>query len=174
VQLEADTKQVEVEAATVQAESEAGPSVPTEMERADPEEKSTEQIATEKLEAPGPEASNKSIDYIICHASGKVLSQEMLKAQHYAQKLKYPNGALVFTLQETHKFSWAGIFSSAGPRKYGSYFRQPRDRRKCGVFLWAGEYFRWKAHENTKVIFVGLLTDKNVAYFLGLGPCRRK
>jgi hypothetical protein len=56
------------------------------MERADPKEKSTEQIATEKIEAPGP-------DYIIRHASGKVLSQEeMLEAQHYAQKLKYPKG----------------------------------------------------------------------------------
>jgi hypothetical protein len=85
------------EADSKQAEIEVGPSVPTEMERVDPKEKSTERIATEKIEAPGPEASNKSIDYIICHASGKVLSQEeMLEAQHYAQKLKYPKGALVF------------------------------------------------------------------------------
>jgi hypothetical protein len=75
-QLEADTKQVEVEAATIQAEGEAGPSAPTEMERADPEEKSIEQIAIEKIEVPSPEASNKNIDYIIRHASGKVLSQE--------------------------------------------------------------------------------------------------
>ena len=67
------------------------------MERADPKEKSTEQIATGKTEAPGPEASDKSIDYIIRHASGKVLSQEeILEAQHYARKLKYPKGALVF------------------------------------------------------------------------------
>jgi hypothetical protein len=96
-QPEAETKQAEIEAATIQAEAEAGPSVPTEMERADPKEKSTEQIATGKTEAPGPEASDKSIDYIIRHASGKVLSQEeMLEAQHYAQKLKYPKGALVF------------------------------------------------------------------------------
>jgi hypothetical protein len=35
------------------------------MERVDPKEKSTEQIATGKAEAPGPEASDKSIDYII-------------------------------------------------------------------------------------------------------------
>jgi hypothetical protein len=92
-QPEADTKQAKVEAATIQTETEAGPSVPTEMERADPKEKSTERIATEKIEAPGPEASNKSIDYIIRHASRKVLSQEvMLEAQHYAQKLKYPKG----------------------------------------------------------------------------------
>jgi hypothetical protein len=44
------------------------------MERADPKEKSTERIATEKIEALGPETSNKSIDYIISHASVKVLS----------------------------------------------------------------------------------------------------
>jgi hypothetical protein len=75
-------------------------------------------------------------------------------------------------LQETHKFSWAGIFSSAGPRKYGSYFRWPRDRRKCGVFSWAGEYFRRQFHENTEVIFVGLVTDENVEYFRGPGPYR--
>jgi hypothetical protein len=50
-----------------------------------------------KIEASAPEASNKSIDYIIRHASGKELSQEeMLEARHYAQKLKYPKGALVF------------------------------------------------------------------------------
>jgi hypothetical protein len=88
VQPESDTKQAKIEAATIQAETEAGPSVPTEMEHVDPKEKSTEWISTEKIEATGPEALNKSIDYIIRHASGKVLSQEeMLEAQHYAQKL---------------------------------------------------------------------------------------
>jgi hypothetical protein len=51
-QPEGDTKQVEVKAATIQAETEVGPSVPTEMERADPKEKSTERIATEKIGAP--------------------------------------------------------------------------------------------------------------------------
>jgi hypothetical protein len=84
-QPEADSKQAKIEAATIQAEIEAGPSVPTEMECADPKEKSTERVATKKIEAPSPEASNKSIDYIIRHALGKVLSQEeMLEAQHYA------------------------------------------------------------------------------------------
>jgi hypothetical protein len=96
-QPEAETKQAEVEAAKIQAKSEAGPSVPIEMERADPKEKSTEHIATRKTEALGPEASDKSIDYIIRHASGKVLSpEEILEAQHYAQRLKYPKGVLVF------------------------------------------------------------------------------
>jgi hypothetical protein len=75
-QPKAETKQAEVEAAIIQGETEARPSVPTEMERVNPKEKSTEQIAAGKTEAPGPEASDKSIDYIIRHASGKVLSQK--------------------------------------------------------------------------------------------------
>jgi hypothetical protein len=94
-QPEADTKHTEVEAAIIQAETEARPLVPTEMECADLKEKSTKRIATEKIEAPGPEASNKSIDYIIRHASGKVLSQEeMLEAQHYAQKIEISEGGV--------------------------------------------------------------------------------
>jgi hypothetical protein len=39
------------------------------------EEKTIEQIASEKIEASAPEASDKDIDYIIRHASGKELSQ---------------------------------------------------------------------------------------------------
>jgi hypothetical protein len=50
-----------------------------------------------KVVAPAPEALKESIEYIICHASGKRLSkEEEREAQHYAQKLKYPKGALVF------------------------------------------------------------------------------
>jgi pyruvate/2-oxoglutarate dehydrogenase complex dihydrolipoamide acyltransferase (E2) component len=96
-QAEAKTRQAETEAAQAQTEAEAGPSVPTEMEPSNPKEKTTERIASEKIEAPAPEALNKSTDYIICHALGKELSQEeMLETRHYAQKLKYPKGALVF------------------------------------------------------------------------------
>jgi hypothetical protein len=96
-QAEAKTGQAETEAAQAQTEAEAGPSVPTKMEPAEPKEKTTERIASEKIEAPAPEASNKSTDYIIRHASGKELSQEeMLETRYYAQKLKYPKGALVF------------------------------------------------------------------------------
>jgi hypothetical protein len=96
-QPKADTKQAEVETATIHAETKSGPLEPTEMEPADPKEKSTGWIAIEGIETPAHEGSNKSIDYIIHHASGKILSQEeMLEAQHYAQKLKYPKGALVF------------------------------------------------------------------------------
>jgi hypothetical protein len=91
-----ETKQAEVEA-TIQAETKAGPSVPPEIEPAVIEEKATEQIAFEKVETLALEASKESIDYIIRHASGKGLSQEeKLEALHYAQKLKYPKGALVF------------------------------------------------------------------------------
>jgi hypothetical protein len=75
------------------------------MQPAEPKEKTTEQIASKKIEAPPPEASNKSIDYIIRHASGKELSQEeMLEARHYAQKLKYPKGALVFNGSDEEDF----------------------------------------------------------------------
>ena len=96
-QAETKTRQVETEAALAQTEAEAGPSVPTEMELAEPKEKTTERVASDKIEAPAPEALNKSTDYIIRHASGKELSQEeILEARHYAQKLKYPKGALVF------------------------------------------------------------------------------
>jgi hypothetical protein len=94
---ETKARQAETEAAQIQAKTEAGPLVPIATKPATSEEKATEQIASEKIEAPAPEASNKDIDYIIRHASGKELSQvEMSEARHYAQKLKYPKGALVF------------------------------------------------------------------------------
>jgi hypothetical protein len=99
-QVEAETK-----ATQAQADAEAGPSAPTEMELVDPKGKTTEQIASEKIEVSAPEASNKSIDYIIRHASGKELSQEgMLEARHYAQKLKYPKGALMFNGSDEEDF----------------------------------------------------------------------
>jgi hypothetical protein len=101
-QPEAKTKQVEVEATIIQTETKAGPSEPAEKKPAEIEEKATEEKATEKIlsekvATPAPEALKESIDYIIRHASGKGLSQEEKReAQHYAQKLKYPKGALVF------------------------------------------------------------------------------
>jgi hypothetical protein len=75
-QAEAKTGQAETKVAQAQTEAEAGPSVPTKMELADPKEKTTERIASEGIETPSPEASNKSIEYIILHASRKELSQE--------------------------------------------------------------------------------------------------
>jgi hypothetical protein len=94
---QAETETRQAESAQVQAEAEAGPSVPTDTEPVVLEEKATEQVASEKVETPTPEASNKNIEYIIRHASWKELSQgEMLEVRHYAQKLKYSKGALVF------------------------------------------------------------------------------
>jgi hypothetical protein len=101
-QPEAETKKAEVEATIIQTETKAGPSdsveiKPAEIEEKATEEKATEQISSEKVATPAPEALKESIDYIIGHASGKGLSQEERReAQHYAQKLKYPKGALVF------------------------------------------------------------------------------
>jgi hypothetical protein len=101
-QREAETKQAEVEASIIQTETEAGPSEPIEVKPAGVEEKAieekaTEQISSENVAGPAPEALKESIDYIIHHASGKRLPQEEKReAQHYAQKLKYPKGALVF------------------------------------------------------------------------------
>jgi hypothetical protein len=61
------------------------------------EEEAIEQILPEKAAAPSPEALKENIEYIIRHASGKKLSkEEKREAQHYAQKVKYPKGALVF------------------------------------------------------------------------------
>jgi hypothetical protein len=94
---QAETEARQAEATQVQAEAKAGPSVPTEIDPAVVEEKATEQIVSKKVETPAPEASKESTEYIIRHASGKELCQEeMLEARHYAQKLKYPKGALVF------------------------------------------------------------------------------
>jgi hypothetical protein len=96
-QAEAKTGQAKAEATKTQAEIEAGPSVPVAAKPAAPEEKMVEQIAPEKIGTPAPEAPIKNVDYIIQHASGKKLSEEeILEARHYARKLKYLKGALVF------------------------------------------------------------------------------
>jgi hypothetical protein len=81
----------------VQAEAEAGPLVPNETKPIAPEDKTAGLIVLEKIEAPAPDAPSEDVDYIIRHALGKKLSQEeILEARHYAQRLKYPKGALVF------------------------------------------------------------------------------
>jgi hypothetical protein len=101
-QTEVETEHAEVEAAVIQASTKAGPLEPAEIKPAKieekaTEEKATEQILSEKVATPALEALKESIDYIIRHASGKVLSkEEEREAQHYAQKLKYPKGSLVF------------------------------------------------------------------------------
>jgi hypothetical protein len=95
------------EAVTAQAKAEAGPSVPIETKPVVSEDKAEQktldtgmaagQGMTEKAKSPAPEAPSEDVDYIIRHASGKRLSEEeILEAKHYARKLKYPKGALVF------------------------------------------------------------------------------
>jgi hypothetical protein len=96
-QAEAETGQAEAEAMKTRAEAEAGPSAPVAAKLTALEEKTAGQIAPEKIETPAPEAPIENFDYIIRHASGKKLSEEeILEARHYAWKLKYPKGALVF------------------------------------------------------------------------------
>jgi hypothetical protein len=100
--VETETKLTEAEATMSRADAEAGPSEPTKEKSSEigenaAEEEAVEQILPEKAAAPTPEALKENIEYIICHASGKKLSkEEEREAQHYAQKLKYPKGALVF------------------------------------------------------------------------------
>jgi hypothetical protein len=89
------------EAAKVQDEAEARPSAPIEAKAVAREDKANQQTSdtsmAEKAKSPTLEAPAESVDYIYRHASGKKLSEEeILEARHYAQKLKYPKGALVF------------------------------------------------------------------------------
>jgi hypothetical protein len=91
-----------VEAVTAHTETEAGPSVPAETKLAATEQKAEEEspdisVALEKnvakeAKSPAPEAPSEELDYIIRHASGKRLSEEVFEAKHYARELKYPKG----------------------------------------------------------------------------------
>jgi metal-dependent amidase/aminoacylase/carboxypeptidase family protein len=95
------------EAATAHTETEARPSMPAETKPAATEQRAEEEfsdvsialekIVTEKSKSPAPEALSEDLDYIIRHTLRKRLSkEEILEANHFAQKLKYPKGALVF------------------------------------------------------------------------------
>jgi hypothetical protein len=97
----------DAEATKVQDVTEAGPSAPIKTKAIAPEDKTDPQAsdagmvegpdAGERAKSPAPEASSEDADYIYRHASGKKLSEEeILEARHYARKLKYPKGALVF------------------------------------------------------------------------------
>ena len=93
--------QTKAEAAKSQAETETGLSKPTKREfleiEKETEKESAEETLSEKIATPIPEASSEASDYVLCHASGKNLSEkEKREAQFYAQKLKYPKGALIF------------------------------------------------------------------------------
>jgi hypothetical protein len=61
------------------------------------EKESAKEALSEKITTPIPEASSEASDYVLRHASGTNLSEkEKREAQFYAQKLKYPKGALIF------------------------------------------------------------------------------
>jgi hypothetical protein len=81
MQTEAETEPAETEAAVGQASAEARPSKPIEnkpleIEEEAAEEEVVDQTLPEKVVAPAPEALKESIEYIICHASGKRLSKK--------------------------------------------------------------------------------------------------
>jgi hypothetical protein len=81
MQTEAETKPTKIEAAVSQASAKVGPSEladkkPSEIEEKATEEKASEQTSPEKVTTPTPEALKENIDYIIRHASGKMLSSE--------------------------------------------------------------------------------------------------
>jgi hypothetical protein len=78
-----------------QSETEAGPSESSKVKSL--EAKETEITKQISAGTAAPEASFEAFDYILRHASGKKLSKkEKQEAQFYAQKLKYPKGALIF------------------------------------------------------------------------------
>jgi hypothetical protein len=107
-----ETKLTEAEATKSQVETEAGPSEPAKEKSLETGEKAAEkevveQILPEKAATPTPEAPSKVLDYIIRHASGKILSEEeIFEAKHYARELKYPKGALVFNGTDEDDFSY--------------------------------------------------------------------
>jgi hypothetical protein len=82
-------------------ETEIGLSEPAKREfletRKEIEKESVEEILSEKTAIPIPEASSEAPNYVLRHASGKnLIEKEKREAQFYAQKLKYPKGALIF------------------------------------------------------------------------------
>jgi hypothetical protein len=93
--------QTEAEATKSQVETETGLSEPTKKEfleiEKETEKEPAEEILSEKIATPIPEASSEASDYVLRHASGKNLTEkEKREAQFFAQKLKYPKGALIF------------------------------------------------------------------------------
>jgi hypothetical protein len=101
IAVEVPKTQIEAEAAKSQAETETGLSEPTKREfleiEKETEKESAEEILSEKTATPIPEASSEAPNYVLRHASGKNLTEkEKREAQFYAQKLKYPKGALIF------------------------------------------------------------------------------
>jgi hypothetical protein len=72
---------------------------------ATPEEKAAWKDMAERARSPASKAWTEAADYIYRHASGKKLSEdEITEARHYAQKLKYSKGALVFNRSNEDDF----------------------------------------------------------------------
>jgi hypothetical protein len=99
--VEASETHIEAEASKVQVDTETGPSKPAKEKSLEIggkiEKETAEASLTAKTVIPIPETLPEATDYIIRHASGKRLSKkEKREAQFYAQRLKYPKGALVF------------------------------------------------------------------------------
>jgi hypothetical protein len=97
----------DTEATKVQNVAKARPSAPIETKAVAPEDNTDPQAsdvgmaegpdAGEREKSPAPEAAIEDADYVYRYASGKKLcEEEVLEARHYARKLKYPKGALVF------------------------------------------------------------------------------
>jgi hypothetical protein len=106
-QAEAKTGQAKTEATKTQAEAEAGPSAPSETKAVTSEVQVDQQTSdtilparqdmAERAKSPAFEAQDEATDYICRHALRKKLSgDEIAEARHYAQKVKYLKGALVF------------------------------------------------------------------------------
>jgi hypothetical protein len=103
------------EAPKQQTGVESGPSEPTKAIPSEAEEvkiaKATEELkmsepaSVEEIDTAVPEASSKTYDYIMRHASGKKLSEEeVFEANHNAKELKYPKGALIFNGTDEEDF----------------------------------------------------------------------
>jgi hypothetical protein len=95
-----ETTASDAEATKHQAETEAGPLEPAKVKSLgtiEKETKAAEQILAEETGTATPEAFSETLNYTLRHASGKQLTEkEKQEAQFYAQKLKYPKGALIF------------------------------------------------------------------------------
>jgi hypothetical protein len=88
-----------VAASTAPACAKAGPSESSPIEQ-------VKESLLEKLTLSIPEAeSTEDLDFIICHASGKQLTQrKIVEAQHYAKELEYPRGSIVYKGDEENDF----------------------------------------------------------------------
>jgi hypothetical protein len=101
------------EVSTAQAAVEVGPSTPDEVIPSGPAKESAKERpsdaakvplplekekATEGSEFPALEASTEELEFMVCHAAGKKLTEEQIaEARQYAKDLKYPLGSFVYS-----------------------------------------------------------------------------